>query len=361
MNQLSLLQDTEITEYTNCDDFLSDMPKVEEIYQTAWKMWYVVQDHKKIMCSISGGYDSDIMLDMLIRCGARKKTSFVFYDTGLEYSATKEHIKYLEEKYHIDILRVRPKKPIPICCKNYGVPFWNKYVSDMIRRLQIHRFQWENETLDVLLSKYPRCRSSLRWWCNDWGDNSRFNISYIPMLKEFLHKNPPNFAISSMCCDKAKKEPAHDFEETGEHDIVVTGVRRLEGGKRATTYKSCYDERAYKADLYRPLFWWSNSDKEAYRRWFGIVRSDCYEVWGMERTGCAGCPFGKDFDAELELVQKFEPKRYRAMMSVFGESYDYTREFMAFRGKMKKLTKETDENQTTIWDGVNRPEGEEAP
>ena len=81
----------------------------------------------------------------------------------------------------------------------------------------------------------------------------------------------------------------------------------------------------------------------------------------MERTGCAGCPFGKDFDAELELVQKFEPKRYRAMMSVFGESYDYTREFMAFRGKMKKLTKAADENQTTIWDGVNRPEGEVAP
>ena len=62
----------------------------------------------------------------------------------------------------------------------------------------------------------------------------------------------------------------------------------------------------------------------------------------MDRTGCAGCPFGKDFERELELVQIFEPKRYRAMLAVFGKSYDYTRKFLDFR-KKKVKTPERDE------------------
>ena len=352
--QLSLLHDPEnIVEHNTCPDMLKSMPEREEVYNSAWKCWYVVQDHDKIMCSISGGYDSDIMQDMLIRCGARGKTTFIFNDTGLEYDATKEHIKDLEERYHIKVLRLRPKKSIPACCKEYGVPFWSKYVSEMIYRLQKHGFQWEDEPLDALIQKYPKCRAALRWWCNyfkaDNGRVSRFNIEYVSYLKEFMIAHPPKMQISAKCCEYAKKAPAHTELKKGGYDLNCTGVRKAEGGARATSYRSCFDDNGwYEADNYRPLFWWSDADKEAYRKHFGLRRSDCYEVWGMERTGCAGCPFGKDFDTELALVQKFEPKRYRAMISVFGESYDYTREFMAFREKMKKQRRETDENQTKL-------------
>ena len=66
-------------------------------------------------------------------------------------------------------------------------------------------------------------------------------------------------------------------------------------------------------------------------RYYGIVHSDCYEIWGMKRTGCAGCPLGKRFEEELELIQKYEPKFYKACMSVFGDAYEYTRKFEAFR------------------------------
>lgn len=66
-----------------------------------------------------GGADSDVMLDMIIRCGGKKKTTFVFFDTGLEYAATKEHIEYLEEKYQIEVVREKPTKPIPISCREW--------------------------------------------------------------------------------------------------------------------------------------------------------------------------------------------------------------------------------------------------
>lgn len=143
---------------------------------------------------------------------------------------------------------------------------------------------------------------------------------------------------------KSKKTPAHIEEKNG-YDLILTGVRKKEGGARSTRYSSCFDQKV-EEDYYRPLFWWTDQDKEEYTRFFGLTRSDCYEVWGMERTGCAGCPFGKNFEQELDLVQQYEPKRYRAINSIFGESYEYTRQFMAFREKMK-LEKLEEKNRDT--------------
>lgn len=315
---------------------LQMMPGAESIQESAAKTFYAVKDHEAIMCSISGGYDSDIVLDLLVRCGAKEKTTFVWYNTGLEYGATKDHIAYIEQKYGIEVQKISPKKSIPTCCRDYGVPFWSKYASDMIARLQRNGFDWTDAPLDELLNRFPKCRSALRWWCDDWGDGSRFNIGYTPYLKDYLIANPPEFRISAMCCEKSKKEPAHDMERTGGYDLIVTGLRKYEGGKRATTYKSCISENSTGADSFRPIFWWTDADKDLYRSHFGLVRSDCYELWGLKRTGCAGCPFAKNFESELNAVQKFEPKRYMAMLAVFGKSYDYTRSYLAFRAERTK-------------------------
>lgn len=182
------------------------------------------------MCSVSGGYDSDIVLDLVIRCGGRAKTTFVFNDTGLEYDATKEHLMRLKERYGIQIKRLFPQKAIPSCCRDYGVPFWSKYVSSMIYRLQKHWFQWEDKPLEVLLDRYPGCRSALRWWCNDFktanGRESRFNIAYVKGLKEFIRQNPPDFRISAKCCEYSKKVPAHKELLIGDYDLNITGIRK---------------------------------------------------------------------------------------------------------------------------------------
>lgn len=333
-------------------DVLLTAPKNGEIMNTICKCYDHIQNHEKIMCSISGGYDSDIMMDLMIRCGGKDKTTFVFNDTGLEYDATKDHIAYLESRYGVEIVQLKPKKAIQTCCQEYGSPFWSKYVSSMISRLQKHQFQWEDEPLDVLLEHYPRCRSALRWWCNDFetknGRTSKFNIEYTPALKEFMMSSPPSFPISAKCCEWAKKRPAHDFLVDGGFDLNCIGVRKQEGGQRSTAYKSCFDDVLGGPDNYRPLFWWASAGKETYRRHYGIVRSDCYEVWGMERTGCAGCPFGKDFEAELDLARIFEPKRYAAMLAVFGKSYDYTRNFLEFREKLNAKPEPKDKTQTEI-------------
>lgn len=315
---------------------LESMPtESSEAYNTACKCWYVMQEHSAILCSVSGGYDSDIMLDLIIRCGGKEKTKFVFFNTGLEYEATLRHLDYLEAKYGIEIHRTRPKLAIPTCCSRYGIPFWSKFVSDMIHRLQRNNFDWSDGCFDDLLARFPKCKSALRWWCNEWGDDSKFNIAYAPGLKEFIMANPPGFQVSAKCCDKAKKEPARELESESGIDCVCTGIRKREKGARSTAHSSCFDTIETGADKYRPLFWWSDADKDMYRKHFGLKRSDCYEVWGMDRTGCAGCPFGKEFQTELELAKKYEPLRYKAMLSIFGESYAYTEAYLKFRSELK--------------------------
>lgn len=59
------------------------------------------KEYNNIMVSLSGGYDSDIMLDLLLRVCPREKMRFVFFDTGIEYTATKEHLAHLEDLYKI--------------------------------------------------------------------------------------------------------------------------------------------------------------------------------------------------------------------------------------------------------------------
>lgn len=276
------------------------------------------------------------------------KCKYVWFDTGLEYQATKDHIKYLEDEYGITIEKCKPKKPIPIAVRDYGVPFISKNVSEFISRLQSHDFQWEDEPYDVLIRKYPKCKSALQWWCNtkdrqNCGNNSMFNIQRNKYLKEFMIQNPPTFKISNRCCKFAKKDVAKDYNTDNDIDMSCVGVRKAEGGVRSAAYKSCFSEHTDKYDEFRPIFWYTANDKRYYEDHFSIEHSKCYTEYGLDRTGCVGCCFGKYFEKELEIVQKYEPKLYKACMNIFGKSYEYTRKYKEFAEEMKR--KEKDERK----------------
>ena len=305
----------------------------------ASKAHQVLQRHEKVMVAVSGGSDSDTMLDLLVRLDPFGKATYVYFNTGMEYDATKRHLDELEEKYGIKIEWIDPVLPIPTCCRKYGVPFWSKFVSEYIYRLQQHNFQWEDAPFEVLIKKYPNCKAALRWWCNDYpqkdnGQPSAFNINYTPWLKEYMMANPPP-PISAKCCEYAKKQPAKRYEAEHDFDLNCTGMRKAEKGKRSTAHNTCFSKTNTGANTYRPLFWLSDADKQEYKEHYGLTYSDCYEVWGMKRTGCPGCPYGKEFEQELELMQKHEPKFYRAALKIFGASYEYTRGYLRFREEMK--------------------------
>lgn len=317
-------------------EILQQAPKNDVIVNNLIRAYKILcmSGYEKILCSISGGSDSDVVLDICTKF--RDDIDYVWFNTGVEFQATKDHLDYLENKYGIKIKRENAIKPIPTSCREYGQPFLSKKISDYIYRLQSHDFNFLNEkrNFDDLLKQYPNCESALRWWCNEWGCDSRFNICKTKWLKEFMIENPPNFKISAKCCDYAKKNVLHKTIKEYGYDLNVSGIRKYEGGARQTAYKSCFDNNGDCAN-YRPVFWYKNEDKEQYCKHYGIVHSRCYTEYGMTRTGCVGCPYARDIDFELEVLKNHEPKLYALATNVFKDSYEYTKKYKEYRRKME--------------------------
>ena len=307
----------------------------------------------KIMVSISGGADSDVMLDLLLKVCPKEKMTFVFFDTGIEYSATKRHLDYLEKKYDIIIDRQRADVPVPLGVKKYGLPFISKMISGKLQILQNNNVDFANDgnlSYEELQEKYPHCKQVFKWWCNKAAPKYCIERNY--KLKEFLITYPPTFKISDKCCNGAKKQPSHKYEKSHNFECKCMGLRRAEGGIRSTTYKNCYTyDPAAPIQNMRPIWWLTDADKAEYINTYGVVLSDCYIVYGMRRTGCAGCPFNSQFETDLQILRTYEPKLYRAAGAIFGASYEYTRKYREFKENERR--KEHIGGQQSIFDYIH--------
>lgn len=93
----------------NINDFFDYAPANHEIYNAFAKTQQHLATHEKPLCKISGGADSDIMLDIVSKADTQGKVSYVFFNTGIEYDATKKHLDYLRQKYGVEIKEYEPK------------------------------------------------------------------------------------------------------------------------------------------------------------------------------------------------------------------------------------------------------------
>jgi len=302
-----------------------------------------LKDYKKVAVSYSGGSDSDIIIDLIELVKPddfEGKIKYIFFNTGLEYNATLMHVKEIESKYGVSIEQIKPEKTIPTACKESGIPFLSKDVSGMLSLLQRHNFLWSDSKENSTFEKYGRCKSGLDWYfdCRRISANGKeaFSIKKYKFLKDFIIENPPNFKISDKCCFYAKKNVSKKFDKEFKPDLKINGMRQSEGGRRIGSTQSCFNfEKNNITANYRPLWFWSNEDKQIYKDWRGIHYSDCYEAWGFVRVGCVGCPCNSKVLQELEIAEKYEPQKVKAAKSVFGKSYEYRDAYNNFKNSVK--------------------------
>jgi 3'-phosphoadenosine 5'-phosphosulfate sulfotransferase (PAPS reductase)/FAD synthetase len=286
--------------------------------------------YRRIAISYSGGSDSDTILDMmeLVKPEEYGEVKYVFFDTGLEWDATHRHVGEVEDKYGIQIERRKAKLPIPAACKKYGIPCFDKNMSQMLAILQHNGFDFNAEGKGIEhLALHKR-----------WTHEQTGQYAIKPEMKKFLTAHPPDFTISDKCCEYAKKLPAKHFYKEYSPDLDVQGVRKLEGGPRSSAYKSCFTRNGEGMDAYRPLFFWTNADKQTYKEWRGIRYSDCYEIWGFKRTGCVGCPCAAASVEQLRIAEQYEPRKVRAAYAVFGASYEYRARYNRFKRHGNQIT-----------------------
>lgn len=59
----------------------------------------------------------------------------------------------------------------------------------------------------------------------------------------------------------------------------------------------------------------------------------------MRRTGCVGCPYGRNIKDELKLMKKYEPKLYASCVNIFGDSYKLTAQCNKFKENKRSKNK----------------------
>ncbi len=105
--------------------------------------------------------------------------------------------------------------------------------------------------------------------------------------------------------------------------------------------ETCFAETKNGQYRLRPLYYVSNKDKAWYKEYYGIRYSDAYEVYGLTRTGCCGCPINVRAVDDLELIGKYEPNVAKAAWNIFGDSYRYRQEYNAYKAARDAETKRT--------------------
>lgn len=340
-----------------------------------------LQRHPKAICSYSGGSDSDIMVDLIEQ--ARKivpslpTVDYVFFNTGLEMQAIKDHVKETEKKYGITIREVRPKVNIVNATRRYGVPFVSKIMSNGLD-------EWQKKGVPLTIAdeydqaedkaakrkelsqRYPGCESLINFLCccNKDGEprpDIQIVINSSKYMRDFISEYPPDFKISAKCCDYCKKNVAHSVQKS--YEMIITGERRDEGGMRSVPRQGdanktmCFTETSDGKYRFRPLYYVSDKDKAWYKEEFGIKYSDAYEVYGLTRTGCCGCPISYKAVDDLALIEKYEPNVVKAAWNIFGRSYLYRKKYNEYKKRRMNDEKEQAEmipGQMNIFDFIER-------
>lgn len=316
-------------------------------------------EHPNAICSYSGGSDSDIMLDLIEATRAEFKLppiTYVFFNTGLEMKATKDHVKEVSEKYGIEIKTKRPKISIVTASRRYGIPFVSKIMSGGLSEWQKKGIPLSiadeyAEAVDKaakrreLKERYPKCESLINFLCccNADGEprpNIQLVINSSKYMLDFIKETPPTFQISAKCCDYCKKQVAHNIQK--DYEMIITGERRDEGGMRSVPRKDntalCFGETASGQYRLRPLYYVSDKDKAWYKEYYGIKYSDAYEVYGLTRTGCCGCPISYKAVEDLEKIRHYEPNVVKAAWAIFGDSYRYRQQYNDYKARRNKET-----------------------
>ena len=263
-----------------------------------------LKQHPNAICSYSGGADSDILIDLIERTRELfnlPPVKYVFFNTGLEMKATKDHVKATAEKYSgVEIEEVRPKINIVQAAREHGIPFVSKIMSAGLegwqkKELPLSIYDEYNNAENKaakrkeLKERYPKCETTINFLCccNSKGEprpNIQLVINSNKYMLDFIREYPPEFQVSAKCCDYCKKQVAHRVQKG--YDMIITGERRDEGGMRSVprseqwneTNTMCFSEQANGQFRFKPLYYVTDKDKAWYKEYYNIRYSDAYEV-----------------------------------------------------------------------------------
>ena len=267
---------------------------------------------KNAYLSFSGGKDSTILHHLLDMALPNNRIPRVFIDTGIEYNAIREFVMNLASKDDRFVI-VKPSQPIKRILDEYGYPFKSKEHST-----KLHEFQLGHRNTKSI-KRYMTCET-------------------FQCPKRLLYQFDDSFTlnVSQYCCIKLKKEPAKRWANENHRPVIITGMRKAEGGQR-NTLGCIVTDRDGKLKKFHPLAIVS----EEWESWFAEREQIrfCelyYPPYNFVRTGCKGCPFALKLQEQLDMMEKYLPKEKAQCEFIWKPVYDeYRRLNYRLKGENK--------------------------
>lgn len=234
--------------------------------------------------AFSGGKDSTVLHYLLDMALPNNKIPRVFQNTGIEYTEILKFVKNLASKDKRIVINIVGKN-IPETLKRVGYPFKSKEHSEKVQEYNCGN---RNHTL-------------MKYFGFEEG-------GYRPCPKKLLYQiqGKCNIYISKRCCDEFKKKPAKEWEMKNHRKICLTGMRAEEGGERVQI--RCTVFKGENLKRFHPLL----VVTESFENWF-IAENKIqlcklyYPPYCFKRTGCKGCPYSMDLQAQLDIMSVYLP------------------------------------------------------
>lgn len=247
-------------------------------------------DPKEYYLSYSGGKDSHFLYWFIKEYLHDNEIKIVGVNTYMEHHEILQRINK-----NCDVVLMPKMKPFEIKEK-YGSPCFSKQQDEYIKRYQT------GHITDYLMTRITgQDKEGNKVTTMFKLNNKAKNL----LLSGKLHK------VSPMCCKIIKKDTLHKYEKESGRKAIL-GIRGTESKVRNAMYKTCFT----KDKKFTPIHDLSDELLEKIIKKYNIEVPSVYKY--INRTGCMGCPYGRNTERELTLLNKNQKK---FVCEYFKESY----------------------------------------
>lgn len=264
--------------------------------------------------SFSGGKDSTILHYLLDTALPNNCIPRVFINTGIEYNYIVDFVKELASKDDRFVI-LKPSQAIRPMLEKYGYPFKSKEHS-----LYVNIYQTKGE----LSKTYQR-------YINPNENRQTFGC---PSILKYQFSKDFKLKVSNKCCFKLKKEPAKKWSKDNNKTIILTGMRKEEGGTRANIKGCILTDKKGNLKKFHPLLVVDDDWEEWFIEKHNIKLCKLYyEPFNFKRTGCKGCPYSLDLQEQLTTMELYLPNERKQCEAIWAKIYE---EYRRLNYRLKK-------------------------
>lgn len=267
----------------------------------------------KFYISFSGGKDSTVLHYLIDIALPNNKIPRVFINTGIEYKLIVEFVKSLAEKDNRFVI-INSGINIKKTLEENGYPFKSKEHS-----MRVEQFN-KGSNANFILKYLGKTNYVGKYTCPKI------------LLYQFEEKGKYNY--SNKCCNELKKKPFHKWAKENNKSILMTGMRKQEGGTRANIKGCILTNNQGKVVKFHPLLVVNDEFEDWFIEKYNIQLCELYyPPYNFKRTGCKGCPFSLDLQEQLDKMERYLPEEKTQCEMLWKPIYD---EYRRLNYRLKK-------------------------